>query len=126
VPGASYSLSLDLFRYRNYNRPAMNQFQILFNGVVIFDQSNTTPFGWETLSFQNLVATGELTTLEFRGRASYIWSNAIYLDNIVVDGPAGAAVPETGNSAVLAGMALLALSVTGRLSRRTVAIATTA
>jgi len=64
TPGAHYALS---FFYQVESGPnGNNHFVVLFNGVNIYDNLNANP-GYGTITFNNLLATGSSTTLEFEG-----------------------------------------------------------
>ncbi len=47
--------------------PPNNGFRVLFNNVVVFENLNAIS-GFGTFTFNNLQATGSVTTLEFQGR----------------------------------------------------------
>jgi hypothetical protein len=103
TPGAFYSLTF-FYQVTNLGTPipANNGFDVLWNGVSIggglFPQFDVNP-GWGTFTF-SLQATGALTTLEFDGRNAPSYD---FLDNVSVN------VPDTGNSALLLGLAMAGL-----------------
>jgi hypothetical protein len=79
----------------------------LFKGVNIFDNLNANP-GYVTYTFDNLLATGSSTTLEFEG-FNTPWFD--FLDNVSVT------VPDAGSTLPLLSFALLGVAVLRRKLR---------
>ena len=73
---------------------------VLFNGVNIVDNLNANP-GWVTFTFNNLLATGSSTTLEFEGFNTPAYD---FLDDVSVVG-----VPDAGSTLSLLSFASLGL-----------------
>ena len=109
TPGASYTLSF-FYQVTNIGAPipANNGFDVLWNGVSVggglFPQFDVNP-GFGTFTF-NLKATGTSTTLTCEGRNAPSFD---FLDNVSVNGTDGTGVPDGGSSALLLGMAVVAL-----------------
>jgi len=78
-----------------------NEFRVLFNGNVIFDNAAAIA-GYGMFTFDHLLATGTSTTLEFEGRNGPAFD---FLDNVSVTQN----VPDAGSSALLLGLALVGL-----------------
>jgi hypothetical protein len=66
TPGAFYDLSF-FYQVVEPGSPPNNGFRVLFNNVVVFENLNAIS-GFGTFTFNNLLATGSVTTLEFQGR----------------------------------------------------------
>jgi hypothetical protein len=109
MPGASYNLSF-FYQVVNTDQMADNHFVVLFNGVNIFDNLNANP-GWGTFTFNNLLATGSSTTLEFEG-FNTPWYD--FLDDVSVN---VASVPDAGSTLPLLSFALLGVAVLRRKLR---------
>lgn len=79
TPGAFYDLSF-FYQVVEPGSPPNNGFRVLFNNIVIFENLNAIS-GFGTFTFNNLLATGSVTTLEFQGRNVL---NFDYLDDVSV------------------------------------------
>ena len=102
TPGARYDLSF-FYQVSNSGQPD-NHFVVLFDGVNIYDNLDAIS-GYGTFPFNNLLATGSSTTLEFRGFNSPSFD---FLDDISVN-PSGVGVPDAGSTLSLLGFASLGL-----------------
>lgn len=95
TPGALYNFS---FFYQPVSRtPADNEFIAFFNGVNLYDNPDTNS-GFITLTFSNLLATSNFTTIEFRAFSA---TGTDYLDNVSVT-----RVPDNGNTVLLLAVGL--------------------
>lgn len=102
TPGTVYLVSF-YYQVGFVSDPSLldNEFQALFNSAVIFHDLNRVGTGQgQVLQFQ-LVATGATSTLEFQGR------NTPYLD--FLDDVSVTPLPDTGSSALLLSLGLVAL-----------------
>lgn len=99
TPGAFYTLSF-FYQPTSAGTP-MNEFRVLWNGSVIYDNLNSISGGTFTFKEQ---ATGISTTLRFEGRNSPAYD---FLDNISVT---AAAVPDTGDTLFYLTIGLVALT----------------
>jgi hypothetical protein len=106
TPGAHYDLSF-FYEVLFTDQMADNHFVVLFNGVNIFDNLNANP-GYVTFTFNNLLATGSSTTLEFEGFNSP-WYD--FLDDVSVT------VPDAGSTLPLLSFALFGVAVLRRKLR---------
>lgn len=79
TPGAFYDLSF-FYQVVEPGSPPNNGFRVLFNNVVVFENLNAIS-GFGTFTFNNLLATGSVTTLEFQGRNVLSFD---YLDDVSV------------------------------------------
>ena len=79
TPGAFYDLSF-FYQVVEPGSPPNNGFRVLFDNVVVFENLNAIS-GFGTFTFNNLLATGGVTTVEFQGRNV---SNFDYLDDVSV------------------------------------------
>src|SRR6266436_7082644 len=79
TPGTFYDLSF-FYQVVEPGSPPNNGFRVLFNNVVVFENLNAIS-GFGTFTFNNLLATGGVTTVEFQGRNV---SNFDYLDDVSV------------------------------------------
>ncbi|MES1999199.1 MAG: PEP-CTERM sorting domain-containing protein [Pseudomonadota bacterium] len=79
VAGQTYTLSWALDNGETLGLP--NQFQVLWNGNIVFNQSNMPQQEFQTYSF-NLVATSSVTDLEFGFQNDPTF---FHLDNVSVD-----------------------------------------
>jgi hypothetical protein len=92
TPGALYDLSFFYQVVADQGAIANNEFRVLFNGVVVFDNPNANP-GFGPFTFTNLQATGSVTTVEFQARNATL-GGFDYLDDVSVTPsptPSGAA-----------------------------------
>ena len=64
IPGQNYLLSFWLENPTNATGATPNQFEALWNGTTLYNQSNLPFFAWTNLQFL-VTATGPATTLEF-------------------------------------------------------------
>jgi hypothetical protein len=113
VAGDTYTIS---FYLAHNSTNTANDFSATFGGVPIFSLVNADSFGWTLESFTE-VATSNTTVLSFSGRDVPAWYG---LDNVDVEGAAGA-IPEPSTWAMmLIGFAGLGL-VGYRARRRTAA-----
>jgi hypothetical protein len=110
TPGARYNLSF-FYQVTNTDLIADNHFVVLFNGVNIFDNLDANP-GYGTFTFNNLLATSSLTTLEFEGYNTPAFD---FLDDVSVNRVAG--VPDAGSTLPLLGFALAGLGILRRKLR---------
>jgi VPDSG-CTERM motif len=111
TPGAHYDLSF-FYEVLFTDQMADNHFVVLFNGVNIFDNLNANP-GYVTFTFNNLLATGSSTTLEFEG-FNTPWYD--FLDDVSVN-PSVEGVPDAGSTLPLLGFALLGVAALRRKLR---------
>jgi hypothetical protein len=63
APGGTYNLSFWLASDSGF---PPNEFDVFWNGTQIYSAPNTASFAYTQFSFNNLAATGNSTTLEFR------------------------------------------------------------
>jgi flagellin len=92
VPGTAYNIDLWLASDGFFE----NQFQVLWNGQVVFERSDLFPQGFTQVVIDP-IATGALTTLSFAFRDD---SGFLHIDDISVR--AVAAVPEPSELALIA------------------------
>ncbi|MGI9088030.1 MAG: hypothetical protein ACR2HH_09880 [Chthoniobacterales bacterium] len=120
VAGAMYTISFYLANDGTPN-PAMgsfNSFMTTFNGLAIAGISaltNSAPFGY-TLFTGTATATGASSTLQFTFQND---ADFFRLDDVSVNGPAPAGVPDQGSTFWLALPAVGALVLSQRLGRKT-------
>ena len=79
MPGAFYDLSF-FYQVVEPGSPPNNGFRVLVNNIVIFENLNAIS-GFGTFTFNNLLATASVTTLEFQGRNVLGFD---YLDDVSV------------------------------------------
>jgi sugar lactone lactonase YvrE len=100
TPGQTYFLSLWLESPTNNSGTNIpNEFQISWNGSVIFDQTNIAAIGWTNLQFA-VVPTGTNTVLQFGFRDDPIY---LGLDDISLTNAASVPVPAAYTFTTLAG-----------------------
>jgi len=103
TPGALYNFS---FFYQPVSRtPPSNEFIAFFNGVNLYDNPDTNS-GFTTLTFSNLMATSNFTTIEFRAFSA---TGTDFLDDVSVT-----RVPDNGSSVLLLGLGLFSLCIVRR------------
>ncbi len=115
--GISYTLSFFLANdiTTGPNLGSFTSFEVLWNGISIFSATNQPAFDYTQFTFSDLVATGPLTTLEFRYEHDNDWFR---LDDVSVE------VPDSGSTIwlalpIFAGLGLLHFRVkTGKASAR--------
>src|SRR6266496_4393477 len=73
TPGAFYDLSF-FYQVVEPGSPPNNGFRVLFNNVLVFEKLNAIS-GFGTFTFNNLLATGSMTTLE---KAAMYWASTIW------------------------------------------------
>ena len=87
TPGQAYLLS---FALDSFDGETPNEFQVLWNGTVLFDESNLPAIGWTNLQFV-VMATGASTVLQFGAQDD---PSELGLDDVsVVAATAGLPVP---------------------------------
>ncbi|MGI9087984.1 MAG: hypothetical protein ACR2HH_09635 [Chthoniobacterales bacterium] len=97
--GSTYSLS---FWLANDSSVPPNEFDVFWDGNLVFSLTNVAVFPYTNYSIPNLVASGSSTTLEFRNRND---ADFFRLDDIQVD-----VVPEMSTlPLVLLGLGLVSL-----------------
>ena len=101
-PGQLYNLS---FWLANDTASSPSDYNILWNGASIASATNPGPSGYTQFTFNNLLATGALTSLEFEFRQDPAYFE---LDDISVN------VPDGGSTVALLGFALAGLGILRR------------
>ena len=100
--GNTYNLSFWL----ELDNSTPNDYSIMWNGATIASAVNAGGFGYTLFTFNGLVATGSLTSLQFNFRQD---PQYFALDDVVVN-----SAPEGGNTLWLLGLGMLSLCLIRR------------